>query len=113
MPSTIAGWIVGLAALYLVLGLVFAIPFVLVGAGRIDPLARQGTWGFRVLILPGAAALWPLLYLTPLAAIALSLWALSRHPVRSSSGGAGRAPRLAAGRLRDARAPQAEIAPGE
>jgi hypothetical protein len=50
-------------ALYvsLAVGALFAIPFVLVGAGRIDPTARTGTWGFRLLILPGAVALWPLL----------------------------------------------------
>jgi membrane protein implicated in regulation of membrane protease activity len=46
---------------YLAVGLLFAIPFVLVGAGRIDPHAAHGSWGFRVLILPGAALLWPLL----------------------------------------------------
>jgi hypothetical protein len=46
---------------YLGCGLVFAIPFALAGAGRIDPHASHGSWGFRVLIIPGAAALWPLL----------------------------------------------------
>ena len=61
MYSDIAAWGLGGAALYLSLGLVFAIPFVFVGAGKIDPLAAKGTWGFRLLILPGAALLWPLL----------------------------------------------------
>ena len=46
---------------YLTMGLLFAIAFVCLGAGRIDPHARGGSWGFRFLILPGAAALWPLL----------------------------------------------------
>jgi membrane protein implicated in regulation of membrane protease activity len=50
-----------LAAVYLALGLVFAVPFVLVGAGRIDPHAAQASWGFRLLILPGTTLLWPLL----------------------------------------------------
>lgn len=50
-----------LLGIYLAGGLVFAIAFVCFGAGRIDPHARQGTWGFRLLIIPGAAALWPLL----------------------------------------------------
>ena len=48
---------------YLACGLVFAIAFVLFGAGRIDPHAAHGTWGFRLLVIPGAAALWPLLLL--------------------------------------------------
>jgi len=42
-------------------GLVFAIPFALVGARQIDPHAAQCSWGFRLLIIPGAMALWPLL----------------------------------------------------
>jgi len=50
-----------LLAVYLACGLVFAIPFVLMGAKRIDPHAVHGSWGFRLLIIPGAMALWPLL----------------------------------------------------
>ncbi len=54
-PLLIAG------GMYLLCGLIFAIPFALIGAGEIDPHARQGTWGFRVLIIPGTMFLWPLL----------------------------------------------------
>jgi hypothetical protein len=50
-----------LLAAYLSFGLVFAIPFVLVGVKRIDPHATRGSWGFRMLIVPGTMALWPLL----------------------------------------------------
>jgi hypothetical protein len=57
----IAEGIVGAAGLYLLAGLAFALAFVTVGVSRVDPAARGGTWGFRVLILPGAAVLWPLL----------------------------------------------------
>ena len=42
-------------------GLVFAIPFALFGAKKIDPHATHGSWGFRLLIVPGTMALWPLL----------------------------------------------------
>ena len=48
-------------AVYLVGGLLFGIPFVCRGVNRIDPHARPGTWGFRLLILPGTILLWPLL----------------------------------------------------
>lgn len=48
-------------ATYLACGLVFAIPFVLVGVKKIDPHARHGSWGFRLLIIPGTMAFWPLL----------------------------------------------------
>lgn len=61
MPSDLAQTLVTALAVYAAVGLVFAVPFVLVGAGRVDPSARGGTWGFRLVILPGAAALWPLL----------------------------------------------------
>jgi hypothetical protein len=47
--------------IYLACGLVFAIPFALVGVKRIDPHAAHGKWGFRLLIVPGTTALWPLL----------------------------------------------------
>ena len=45
---------------YAALGLVFAVAFVWAGVGRIDSQARGAGVGFRVLILPGVAALWPL-----------------------------------------------------
>lgn len=49
--------------LYLGVGLLFGIAFVTRGAQRIDPQAEGGSWGFRLAILPGCAALWPLLAL--------------------------------------------------
>ncbi len=51
------------AGIYLAIGLLFAVPFVIRWAGRLDPAAEKGTWGFRMAILPGVAALWPLLLL--------------------------------------------------
>ena len=58
---TIATWLVNILAIYSAVGIVFAIAFVWKGAAKIDPAAVAGTWGFRLLILPGAAALWPIL----------------------------------------------------
>jgi len=46
---------------YLLFGLAFAVPFVLIGVKQIDPHAAHGSWGFRVLIIPGTMFLWPLL----------------------------------------------------
>jgi hypothetical protein len=48
-------------AFYLLCGLAFAIPFVFIGVGKIDPHAAHGSWGFRLLIIPGTIFLWPLL----------------------------------------------------
>lgn len=50
-------------AAYLLVGLAFAIPFAIKGAAAIDPVAGHATRGFRILVIPGAAALWPLLLL--------------------------------------------------
>ncbi|HXV75474.1 MAG TPA: hypothetical protein VD788_04080 [Candidatus Polarisedimenticolaceae bacterium] len=51
---------VGLA-LYFGAGVLFAIPFVIRGVDRIDEVARHSGWGFRLMILPGSIALWPIL----------------------------------------------------
>ena len=53
--------IVAILGLYAAAGVVFAIAFVVRGVERIDGHAKGAGWGFRLLILPGAAALWPLL----------------------------------------------------
>jgi len=50
-----------LLGIYLACGLIFAVPFVLVGVNKTDPHAVQGSWGFRLLIIPGTMAFWPLL----------------------------------------------------
>lgn len=42
-------------------GLLFAIAFLAAGIHRVDPVAKESGLGFRLLILPGVAALWPLL----------------------------------------------------
>jgi hypothetical protein len=47
--------------LYLALGLVFGLAFVTRGITRVDAAAEGSGWRFRLLVLPGVAALWPLL----------------------------------------------------
>ncbi|MDX1503931.1 MAG: hypothetical protein R3325_16350 [Thermoanaerobaculia bacterium] len=61
MGEEIASVLVLAGTLYLAAGAVFAVLFVLFGAARVDPQARGGSWGFRLAVLPGVAALWPLL----------------------------------------------------
>jgi hypothetical protein len=51
----------GIVGGYLAVGSVFAISFVLAGVKQIDPHAVHGSWGFRVLIIPGTMFFWPLL----------------------------------------------------
>jgi hypothetical protein len=47
------------AAGYLAIGAVFAFAFVARGVERVDDAARASGWGFRLLLLPGSAVLWP------------------------------------------------------
>jgi hypothetical protein len=61
MVVELATWLVRGAGIYLLAGLLFGIPFILRGAGTIDPVAREGTRGFRLIILPGVLVFWPLL----------------------------------------------------
>jgi hypothetical protein len=61
MSETVARWLLTVAGAYALAGIAFAIPFVWRGAGVLEPVAREGTWGFRLLILPGSATLWPYL----------------------------------------------------
>lgn len=46
-------------AAYAAIGAVVASVFVIVGVTRVDPAAAGTKWGFRAIIWPGAAALWP------------------------------------------------------
>ena len=69
VSEQLAGWIVGALSVYTAIGVVFAVPFVLRGVNRIDPVARESSWGFRVTIFAGSIAFWPLL---------LKRWALGQ-----------------------------------
>jgi hypothetical protein len=42
-------------------GLVFAVAFVTMGIQRVDSVAEHAPLGFRLIVLPGVATLWPLL----------------------------------------------------
>jgi hypothetical protein len=60
MALTLINALAVLTGIYLAAGIVFAIRFVARRVGRMDPGAREGTRGFRVLIFPGVVAWWPL-----------------------------------------------------
>jgi hypothetical protein len=60
MLETISTLLVTLGGVYALVGVLVLLPFLLRGAGTLDPAARRGTLGFRALIVPGAVALWPL-----------------------------------------------------
>ncbi|MBL7737913.1 MAG: hypothetical protein JNK14_01755 [Chitinophagaceae bacterium] len=50
-----------IVALYLLAGLVFAIPFMIKGVTVIDEGAHGSSWGFRIIIIPGVMVFWPFL----------------------------------------------------
>jgi hypothetical protein len=60
MLETFAKAIVYTLAIYAGLGLVFAGPFVWFGIQRLDSEAQGSGIGFRLLILLGVAAFWPM-----------------------------------------------------
>lgn len=67
-------WVI--VALYCAVGLVFAVIFSWRGAARLDPRVTGSSWPFRIIILPAATALWPLL---------AWLWVRSRNGTRAGS----------------------------
>jgi len=82
--ESIAQLVVDALGLYLALGLLFAVPFVARGVGKVDPDAAEGSWGFRVMVFPGVVALWPLM---------LRRWRAGAPPTeRSPHRAAARAP---------------------
>ena len=57
--------------IYLLAGFLFGFAFAFFGARSIDPSAAAGTWGFKLLIIPGCAIFWPYL---------LQRWLTKRPP---------------------------------
>lgn len=50
-----------LLAVYAGIGVLFALYFLISGAGRIDPLMKDTRKPVRLLLFPGVAATWPFL----------------------------------------------------
>lgn len=49
-------------AIYLLIGLIFALIMLMRGVSKLDPGAAGSGWGFKLIIIPGAMAFWPLLW---------------------------------------------------
>jgi hypothetical protein len=60
MISVAEAFVTALTA-YAAIGLCFALLFVTVGIHRVDHQAKGSGVGFRLIVLPGLAAFWPLL----------------------------------------------------
>ena len=60
MTVTAAQLLVQTLAIYMSVGAAFAALFLWRWVELLDSAAEHGTWGFRALVFPGVAALWPL-----------------------------------------------------
>jgi hypothetical protein len=58
---TAAALFVDVFAAYSLIGVMFAALFVIFGIHRVDPVAEGAPSSFRLIVVPGVAALWPLL----------------------------------------------------
>ncbi len=47
--------------IYLMMGVVFVIPFLWKGISKVDEGTRHGTIGFKIIIIPGVIVFWPVL----------------------------------------------------
>jgi hypothetical protein len=58
---TIVTILFSILGIYLAAGLLFAVIFLIKGIERVDASAHGATWGFKLIIIPGIMALWPVL----------------------------------------------------
>ena len=75
-----------LALAYLGVGLLLALWLITGRLKRVDPVAAGGGWGFRMLILPGLTALWPVFLMRMLKG--LKQPPLEQNAHRRAAGGA-------------------------
>lgn len=83
----IAPWLVRALGVYAALGVAFAVPFLARGIGRLDPGAHGASWGFRLIVLPGVVAFWPLLLRRWLARAGLPIESNAHRRAAQSGGG--------------------------
>jgi hypothetical protein len=51
-----------IAAIYLAVGVLFVIPFLMKGLNKVDEGAHGSTIGFKIIIIPGVIVFWPALF---------------------------------------------------
>ena len=57
----IVQFILILVLIYLGLGVLFVIPFLIKGISKVDEGVHGGTTGFKIIIIPGVIVFWPVL----------------------------------------------------
>jgi len=61
MIVTVVNTLALILGVYFLVGVLFGIYFVALGAKKIDPLMHDSKFSVRLLLLPGAIGLWPFL----------------------------------------------------
>ncbi|MFY0593848.1 hypothetical protein [Roseivirga sp.] len=61
MTETLASILLIVLGLYILIGLIFYIPFIKTGVHKIDGGVKDAPVFMKILILPGTVALWPIL----------------------------------------------------
>ena len=73
-----------IAAVYLLVGVLFVIPFLMKGLTKVDEGARASTISFKIIIIPGVIVFWPVL---------LKRWVKNlKHGGTKAQGNTGKAP---------------------
>jgi hypothetical protein len=85
--QAVAEFIVAVLAIYAALGASFAVPFLIAGIHRVDSHADGSGLGFRLLIFPGVAALWPLLLVRWLRGVSEPPVEVNAHRKKARYGG--------------------------
>jgi len=83
----VAAAIVTALTVYAVIGLCFGILFVTLGIHRVDEQAKGSSIGFRLIILPGVTAFWPLLLARWIRGLSEPPLETNAHRARAMDGG--------------------------
>lgn len=84
-PVDFISLLLTLVGLYLGIGVLFALYVAWFAVGKLDPAAKNATWGFRFLIMPGLAVFWPLMLRRLLSGVASP--PVERNAHRDRAGG--------------------------
>jgi len=54
-----AEWLLLASSIYLGIGFLIGVAFLILGVKKVDPAAIGASFGFRLVVLPGTVLLWP------------------------------------------------------
>ena len=60
--TTVAYLFIGFLGIYLIIGIIFSAVILIKGLSSLDPNAKSSGVGFKIIIIPGLIAFWPILW---------------------------------------------------